>query len=326
MIVSCKKTFVIDNFSNGKAGEVILILDKMQVNESARNYIEEALTQPQPALNQIEPMFDLLHFENKDFTSHFQRHRNIVQFVVNPNYSSNTLELNENVWSKPQLIVCFKGNSKDSLFALFQQNESEIIDKIYRNDLKRVISYASTNNNPYIEKKITDKFGIHITVPKTYEIAREEDDFIWLRFQTARNDRFIMIYKTQGNDLSRDALIKTRNEKTKAYIPGAVLGAYPIVAEVYQYPQYQQEIKVGTSSGVELRGLWECVGDKMGGPFYNFSFIDKTDENVISIDGFVYAPQEDKRNYLREVEAIVKTVNCEHLLGINLDIKMESQE
>jgi hypothetical protein len=304
----CRKRFIIDNFSTGKAGEIILILDKKYASESAQNYIIEVLTQPQPALNQIEPMFDLLCFEKKEFTSYFQRHRNIVQFDVSPDYDSNTLELKENVWSIPQLIVCFKGNSMDSLLSIFQQHENEIIDKLYDNDLRRVIYYASRNNDAYIEKLISEKFDINITIPNTYKIARKEDDFIWLRFKTARNDRFIIIYKTVGNDLSRDGLINARNKKTKSYIPGAIAGAYPVVAEVYQFPLYNQKVNAGAHFGTELRGLWECVGDKMGGSFYHYSFIDKTGENVISIDGFVYAPQEKKRNFLREVEAIVKSV------------------
>jgi hypothetical protein len=67
-------------------------------------------------------------------------------------------------------------------------------------------------------------------------------------------------------------------------------------------------LNVGALNGAELRGLWESVNDKMGGPLYEFSFVDNTGENVISVGGFVYAPEEDKRNYLRDVEAIVKTV------------------
>ena len=31
--------------------------------------------------------------------------------------------------------------------------------------------------------------------------------------------------------------------------------------------------------------------------------------SCITVDGFIYAPQEAKRNYLREVEAIVKSIN-----------------
>jgi len=311
LFFSCKKGSMkikVDNFSTGKAGEVILVLDKKYISDSVRNYIEEVLTQPQPALNQIEPMFDLLRFENRDFSAHFQRHRNIVQFDINPNFASNTFRIEENVWAKPQIHAHFRGNSIDSLFLLFKQHENEIIKALYDNDLKRVQNFAASSNDPYIEKKIKEKFDIHVTIPSTYSIAREEEDFMWLRFRTVRNDRFIIIYKTPGNDLSRRGLIDARNQMTRAYIPGAVPGAYPVVAEVYQFPLYNENVRIRAITGAELRGLWESVNDKMGGPFYNFSFVDKTGENVISVDGFVYAPEEEKRDYLREVEAIVKTV------------------
>jgi hypothetical protein len=310
LLFSCGKSggkFKVDNFSNGKAGEVILVLDQKYASQEAQNAIYKALTHPQPALNQIEPLFDVLQFSNNEFSNHFQRHRSIVQFDINPNFSFNSFSIDENVWAKPQVHVYFKGNSMDSLLPLFKQNEHEIINALYNNDLKRVQYFNTTTNDAFIEKKIFEKFGVQITIPNTYIIAREEEDFMWLRFRTTRNDRFIIIYKTPGADLSRKALIAARNEKTKTYIPGAVLGAYPIVAEVFQFPLYNDQ-RIGTISGAELRGLWESVNDKMGGPFYEFSFMDKANENVISVGGFVYAPDEEKRNYLRDVEAIVKSV------------------
>jgi len=311
LFFSCKKGSMkikVDNFSIGKAGEVILILDKKYASDSVLHYIEKVLTQPQPALNQIETMFDILRFENKDFSAHFQRHRNIVQFEINPNFASNTFKIQENVWSSPQTHIYFRGDSMDSLFLLFKQHENEIIIALYDNDLKRIQNFAASSNDSYIEKKIKEQFGIQVTIPNTYSIAREEEDFMWLRFRTIRNDRFIIIYRTPGNNLSRRGLIDARNEMTRAYIPGSVPGAYPMVAEVYQFPLFHTNVKVGAITGAELRGLWESVNDKMGGPFYEFSFMDKAGENVISVGGFVYAPEEEKRDYLREVEAIVKTV------------------
>jgi hypothetical protein len=311
LLVACKKNsvkFTVDNFSNGKAGEIILVIDNKYLSDNAVNYIEKFLSQPQPALNQVEPMFNLLRFDNKDFSAHFQRHRSIIQFDINPNFASNTFNIEYNVWSQPQVHIYFRGNDIDSLMVLFIQHEDEILNTLYDNDLKRVQYYSAKNNDSYIEKKIKEKFDINITIPNTYTVAREEDNFIWLRFKTVRNDRFIIVYKTTGNDLSKRELIEARNAKTQAYIPGAIEGAFPIVSELYEYPLYKDNVNVGNISGAELRGLWECVGDKMGGPFYNLSFLDKTKQNIISVDGFVYAPQEDKRDYLREVEAIVKSV------------------
>jgi hypothetical protein len=46
----------------------------------------------------------------------------------------------------------------------------------------------------------------------------------------------------------------------------------------------------------------------MGGPFINYTIINESTNKVIGIDGFVYAPQFDKRDYLRQLEAILTSV------------------
>ena len=43
----------------------------------------------------------------------------------------------------------------------------------------------------------------------------------------------------------------------------------------------------------------------MGGPFISDAFLSADGKNVIVIEGFVYAPKYDKRDYLRQVEAII---------------------
>ena len=54
---------------------------------------------------------------------------------------------------------------------------------------------------------------------------------------------------------------------------------------------------------VELRGLWEAYNDFMGGPFVSHSFLSPDRKEIVTLDGFVYAPRYDKRSYLRQVEA-----------------------
>jgi hypothetical protein len=46
-------------------------------------------------------------------------------------------------------------------------------------------------------------------------------------------------------------------------------------------------------------------GDFMGGPYINLSVLDASKNRVITLDGFVYAPKYNKRNYLRQVEAMM---------------------
>ena len=58
----------------------------------------------------------------------------------------------------------------------------------------------------------------------------------------------------------------------------------------------------------ELRGLWKLEKGFMGGPFVSHTTIDTVYNRVVTIDGYVFAPNRDKRNLIRQVEAIINTL------------------
>lgn len=311
ILSSCKHksvgAFKVDNFSNGKAGEVLLIMDNKYFSEGQIQEVNNCLQQAQPAINQIEPMFDVLHFQSADFTSKFVRHRNIVHFDFSPKYNNNVISFDHNPWSNPQIYIHIKGYDADSCLNLFRTYADSIVYLLYDNDLKRVQYAFKRELEPTIQKTLREKFGISLYVPMHYFIANQTDDFLWLRFRTTKNDRFIMVYKLPAYELTEENVIAMRDTITKKYIPGAVKNAYPIIAQKAGFPIVNQT-QIGNKNGVEMRGLWESTGDFMGGPFYSFTYQTPDGQSCITVDGFVYAPQEDKRNYLREVEAIVKSL------------------
>lgn len=311
-MVSCRQksgtpAIKVDNFSTGKAGEMILAIDSNYWSAAAKKAIYAVLQQPQPAINQVEPMFDVIQCSNDDYKASFMRHRNIVQFDYNPDYSANTFEIVKNPIANPQVLVIIKGNHQDSCLSLFLAHQDEIVKAMYDNDIARLQNAHRNLNNAVLEKKIREKFGIKMTVPDGYFVGREEDDFLWLCFRTPKNDRFVMIYKSPRYELTKENVVAERDRITKAYIQGAVAGAYPIVADQDGFP-LAKEMQIRYHNGLELRGLWASVRDKMGGPFYSFTQVSPDSTSCITVDGFVYAPQETKRDYLREVEAIVKSL------------------
>ena len=311
-MVSCRQksgtpSIKVDNFSTGKAGEMILALDTNYWSTSAKKAIFAVLQQPQPAINQIEPMFDVIQCSNSDYKASFMRHRNVVQFDYNPAYVGNTFEILRNPIASSQVLVKIRGSHQDSCLALFLAHQDEIIKTMYDNDIARLQNAHRKLNNAVIEKKIKEKFGIRMTVPDGYFVGREEEDFLWLCFRTPKNDRFVMIYKSPRYELTKENVVAERDRITKAYIQGAVAGAYPVVADLEGYPLARM-MQLRYHNGLELRGLWSSVRDKMGGPFYSFTQVSSDSTFCVTVDGFVYAPQETKRDYLREVEAIVKSI------------------
>ena len=60
---------------------------------------------------------------------------------------------------------------------------------------------------------------------------------------------------------------------------------------------------------LETRGLWEIKGQFMAGPFLNYKFESNTKQDeYIMLDGFVYSPGSSKREYVFELEAIMRSL------------------
>ncbi|MBT8400476.1 MAG: DUF4837 family protein, partial [Rhodothermia bacterium] len=68
--------------------------------------------------------------------------------------------------------------------------------------------------------------------------------------------------------------------------------------------------------GFEVRGLWHLVGPDnageivsygAGGPFLTYAFYDEETGRNYLIDGMVFAPGFDKREFLRQLEVIAHT-------------------
>ena len=57
-----------------------------------------------------------------------------------------------------------------------------------------------------------------------------------------------------------------------------------------------------------LRGLWRVEGDMMGGPFVSHAQLDPSGQRVLVVEGFVYAPESNKANLIRRLEAALYTL------------------
>ena len=80
------------------------------------------------------------------------------------------------------------------------------------------------------------------------------------------------------------------------------------------YVPGSQQINIGGKQILETRGLWEIKGQFMAGPFLNYQFkFDNKQDEYIMLDGFVYSPGSNKREYIFELEAIMRTINTSHL-------------
>ena len=151
-----------------------------------------------------------------------------------------------------------------------------------------------------------NQFGGSPWFPSSYTMKKQTDNFAWISYETTYTTQGVFIYRfpyTGENQFTLEALVAKRNEVMKENVPGSLEGSYMITNPVIQ-PGYWQKTYRGRTF-TEIRSLWETQNDYMGGPFISDAFRSSDGKDVIVIEGFVYAPKYDKRDYLRQVEAII---------------------
>ena len=48
--------------------------------------------------------------------------------------------------------------------------------------------------------------------------------------------------------------------------------------------------------------------DFMAGPFVSYTIVNPTHDKLITAEGFVYYPNKEKRDYLRQLEAMIYSI------------------
>ena len=293
----------------GKSGEVVLVIEPDYWSSNIGAEFRKTLTQEHPALPQKEPIFDLVHIPYKAFSNIFKTHRNILLARIDKNISEPKIVIQEDVWAKPQLIVNIIAPDEEQLESLIREKGDLLVARILKAEMGRYAAnykkYEQIGTADHIQKR----FGIRLTLPKGYTIDVDTTNFMWIE-NRGRGDMvqgiFVYSYDKPEVELTTDYLFAKRNQFTKMYVPGPNRGSYMAV-ESEAIP-YRREMKVNGIDVIEIRNLWKIENDFMGGPFVSFTMVDDENNKVIAVDGFVYAPQFDKRDHLRQVEAILNSV------------------
>lgn len=289
----------------GSSGEVLVVMENNLWKSDGGNDLREALEQEYPALPQPEPLFDVIHITSGAFDNLFKMHRSIVITDVSSVHKTAEIKYFENSWAKPQIVVKLLAPDPESLNKLIASQKDQLIYNLQKYDRKRLADlYGSTRDIGI--KSILGKFRINLAVPRGYNIDINTEDFVSLSIETSETSQVLFIYRYpffDKNDLTTERLIDKRNEFLKKYTVGSRAGSFMTTATLF--PPMVFDLKHNGSDFVEVRGLWELHKGFMGGPFISHSTLDSLSNKIITVEGYVYNPNNKKRNLMRQMEAIV---------------------
>jgi hypothetical protein len=292
--------------SSGRINHLLVVMEddlwQGEVGDSLRSIIGE----PVVGLPQEEAQFTVTQTEPKAFSYLFKRTRNVLYIDFDQKDNSYT---SRNVYAAPQTIFTILGKDTGSLLKQIDVNKRAIIDVYKTQDLalyqKNVTSKHWNRKNIATMKKI----GFRLKIPVTYDKVTDTGDFLWYRYTFPNGMLNLIAYAiplTDKSDFTKENIIRVRDSIGKLKIPGQFKNTY-MTTELQVYPVFKRLNFKGTEA-YETRGLWYVENDFMGGPFISYSFYDAPRNRMIVAEGFSYSPATKKRDFVFEMEAILKTM------------------
>ncbi|MGF1637754.1 MAG: DUF4837 family protein [Cyclobacteriaceae bacterium] len=325
-----------DNLQSAKGapGEVILVMDSLLWEGELGVELRETFKSSIPSLPRDEPYFKVSYVQPQKFNSVLQSAKNIIFVTVMDESSAANRKLKgyftkeslEMIDNDPSLYMLAKKDDfarGQDILHLFGQNQETLIENIVENR-EKLRQYFTDAENKRLHKSlfaskqrsgitslIQSEYNCSIQVPAGYEIAIQDTSFIWLRHFSREVDRNVFIYYTDYTSLDQfkqENIVDLRHEITKKYIYGDPdnLRSF-VVTEEESFPLFSREINFNGKYTVELRGLWKTNNISMGGPFTSYTLVDEDTQRLYYVEGFLYSPGKDQREFMRELEVIMNT-------------------
>lgn len=294
--------------SIGATSEVLIVVQNLKqwegtIGDTLRSYFMAN----QYGLPQPEPHFRLAHTTVDHFGEMLRKHKCILEVEIDPALEAPKAITFENAWASPQRYVKISAPNIDSWVNLFE-SQKEVYRKWYdKVERERIISVFRPKNDDIINDAIAKKFGFTLTIPEGYYIAKTEPDFMWIRRELERSSSDIVIYQTDYRDtlqFEEKSLVSMRDLMMGLYIPGPSEGSFAGTELEYEPPIVTPASYYPVDNAVEMRGRWIVHNNYMGGPFVSYTFVDKPRGKLVTVEGFYYEPNKDKRNALLQLEAI----------------------
>ncbi len=293
--------------SGGTLNTLTIVTDSAAWEGDLGDAARAVFAAPVYGLTMEEPLFTLTQMTATAFHEYVKKSRTFVALKTGEQSGIKTVK---NLYAKPQTGIIITAKNTEELKKILFKNANELRAKITAAELSYKIQ--TIKNNPLKTAPITEKFGIDLSVLFSYRITSTmSPTFMWLRKNIKNGTANLLIYELPYGRIKKDStilqqIISVRDSIGKTHIPGPVKNSY-----MQTEPKFTPQIAsttINDKTALETRGIWDVKNDFMAGTFVNYCIDDPKNNRHLVIEGFVYAPQAQKRDYMFELEAIAKSV------------------
>jgi hypothetical protein len=258
-------------------------------------------------------LFNIVNIPHKSFSKIFKVNRNIIVANIAPN-NIKGVKIEKSVWAKQQLVVTLTAGSVETFNKLLEEHAEELIFKFQSIEIQRLIK----RNKKFGKQIILENQQMKLVLQDGAGVVIDSSDFVWIRIENERPvgahqhqiSQGVLIYYqpyTDTSQFSPTSILAFKDSITKVNVAGPLDGSYMSTSYKHTLPK-SKEVMFKGNYAVRTTGLWRMENAHMGGPFVSLTTLDKKNGRLVTIEGYVFSPQFNKREFLREVEAIARSV------------------
>jgi hypothetical protein len=223
----------------------------------------------------------------------------------------------DDLWRRDQHVVYLAAATPDQLAELLEEAAPQIRELFNRAERERLEEDMFSRGRQHdLEATLLERHDFQVKVQHDYLVATDTTEFVWLRRILSDTWRSVFVHYIEYADpvvIEPDWIYSIRDSLARTYLEGNI-GGY--VQTDYRQPLETREVDFLDRYALETRGLWHMVGPDdrgeiveygMGGPFVNYTFYDQHSGRIYMIDGMIFAPGFEKREFVRQLEVIAYT-------------------
>ncbi len=320
VMVACGKSDRLLTSATGSIYECLVVAPAGEVSHS----VSETMGADMYGLPQMEPIFSVSSVTASQFDDFFKSTRNILLVDINEHkYTQVKAQKSRDVWSKPQAMMRIQAPSEEEFLAYWSESGEQIREWFVREELARQIRFYRANTNKEARAHLNAR-GYDILLPEdfmflmdtTLVLEGQDIHVLWTCNNKGPMRKDVLVYDypyTAQEQFSNESIITMRNEVEGRLITAQVPGSH-MGTEYKHFPPVSRQVAAlrDTTGGfyaIETRGLWKMLdGEAMGGPFVSLTRLDQVNGRVVTAEAFLFAAGQKKRNALRQIEAILYTL------------------
>lgn len=300
--------------SKGLPSELLLVVDKEVWDSDLQDSINGIVKAQVPGLMQVEELFRVTRIFSNNYDPTYTTFHTKLFIKVDRDLKKPMMGTRRNEYAKPQLEMVVAAPSMDVLREYLMLNSERIKEILVESQIEKRVELLRKTYSKKVDDDLKEVLGMSVRAPENMRATKKGERFLWGGTNLLAKDLNLVVYTYDwhGEDLlDTDRYVEKRDSVMKHNIPGSNEGQWMQTVREREHKRPLVECAEREINGrkvMEARGLWEMRNGALGGPFVSISRVDTAARRVIVGEGFVYSPSTDKRDLVRQMEAVLRTL------------------